>query len=108
MIVTLEGSGYFGTILYFQRMYNQWIHLILTYTGPNQIQGLRLYKDGTLVDLDSFKSAYMYTTGDGRVVVGKNYIDTDDAYTSVEIDELIFFNQALLDDNAKDLYSLYQ
>ena len=32
---------------------------------------------------------------DGRIVIGRLYTNSDQAYSSVEIDELRFFNQTL-------------
>ena len=35
------------------------------------------------------------TSVDGRIVIGRLYTNSDQAYSSVEIDELRFFNQSL-------------
>ena len=105
--MALEGSQIFFTD--FPIINNQWIHLVLTYIGPNYRQGIRLFRDGALED--SAVSGGRCSTcaaGDGRVVVGKWYVNIDYYHASVEIDELIFFNQALLEEEVMELYNMYQ
>ena len=34
------------------------------------------------------------TFGDGRIVLGRAYSGVDDGYTSMEIDEVTFYNEA--------------
>ena len=45
------------------------------------------------------------STGDGRIVVGKSFTNYDGPYGSVEVDELIFFNQAFTSDDIMSLYT---
>ena len=45
--------------------------------------------------------------GDGRVVVGRRYVTSSQNYAQVEVDELIFFNQALLENEVMELYNMY-
>ena len=42
-------------------------------------------------------------SGDGRVVVGRIYTNSDRQYGSVDVDELLFFNQALGEQQIRDL-----
>ena len=106
-MVALEGYGSFW--VHFRLLDNQWTHVVLTYIGPNRGQGIRLFLDGVRKDSDSSLSSYNYTAGDGRVVVGRQYVNIDYYYyASVEIDELIFFNEALLEDEVKEMYNMYQ
>ena len=44
---------------------------------------------------DTTKSGGPYSAGDGRIVVGRCYTDDNGEYASVQVDELIFFNQPL-------------
>ena len=104
--MTLKGSGYFSTS--FNTIVNQWIHLVLNYIGPNNRQGIRLFEDGVRARSDSYLNSYNYTAGDGRVVVGKAYVDSAGYYASLEMDELIFFNKALMEAEVRELYNMYQ
>ena len=81
---------------------------MLNFVGPEPGKGFRVFYDG--IELESFDSSLKgvdlsSSPGDGRVVVGRYYTDQDRDYISVEIDELIFFNQALNNDNINTLYS---
>ena len=78
--------------------------MVLNYLGPGDGEGIRIYYDGSEVASDTTKTARSRSAGDGRIVVGRWYIDRDENYASVEIDELIFFNQALTVDNIETLY----
>ena len=69
-----------------------WTHILLNYIGSNDGGGIRVYYDGLEVANDTMKSAWSFSAGDGRVVVGKIYTNRDEGYTSMQIDELIFFN----------------
>ena len=44
---------------------------------------------------DINRGATTHPAGDGRIVVGRINTDQDRNYASLQIDELIFFNQAL-------------
>ena len=44
---------------------------------------------------DTTKSAGYYSAGNGRIVVGKYYTNDDKWFASVQVDDLIFFNQSL-------------
>ena len=47
---------------------------------------------------DTTKSPGSSPAGDGRIVVGRWFTDQDKWYTSIQIDELIFFNRFLSSD----------
>ena len=68
---------------------------MLNYIGPNDGEGIRIYVNGVQVASDNMKIAVAYQSGDGRIVVGRYYTDSNRLYTSVEVDELIFFNRSL-------------
>ena len=69
-----------------------WTHIVLNYIGPNDGQGITIYINGTEVGSDTSKSAGPYSAGDGRIVVGRLFTDSDKWYSSVQVDELSFFN----------------
>ena len=87
---------------------NQWIHLVLNFIGPNGGQGIQAFKDGTLREFSRYGASNTYTAGDGRVVVGRRYPSRSQDYAHVEVDELIFFNEALLEQDVMELYNIYQ
>ena len=84
---------------------NGWTHIVLNYIGPNDGEGIQIYYNGAEVANDTTKSDGTYSAGDGRIIVGRRYIDEDRRYASMEIDELIFFNEALSTSDIKLLYN---
>ena len=72
-----------------------WTYVVLNYIGPNSGEGIRIYMDGSEVGSDTSKRVWSGSTGDGRVVIGRYYTDQDKEYSSVHIDELIYFNNSL-------------
>ena len=74
-----------------------WTHVLLNYIGPNNGQGIRIYYNGEQVASDTRKSNLYseHQPGNGRIVVGRYYTNKDQRYASVEIDELVFFNNSL-------------
>ena len=82
-------------------MYNlpsrlDWTHVVLNYMGPEDgTQGIRVYFNGELGDTDTAKYGQPREPGEGRVVLGRA---GDEDYASVGVDELLFFNQKLNDD----------
>ena len=92
---------------YVSQSTHQWIYLVLTYIGPNNGQGIQAFKDGTPIK-NRGEGVGDHTVGDGRVVVGKKYIYINNYYSHVEMDELIFFNKALLEEEVRELHNVYQ
>ena len=82
-----------------------WFHIVLNYLGPNEDEGIRGYFDGTEVALDITKYPYSYSTGPGRIVVGKLYTDSNEKYGSVQIDDLIYFNKSLTRQQIETLHT---
>ena len=85
-----------------------WIHLVLNFIGPNSGEGIQAFKDGTLQERDLYDYSGTYTDGEGRVVIGRKYVSISQDYAHVEVDELIFFNQALLEEEVNELYNMYK
>ena len=99
--VLLPGGWFFMT----HDRPTRWTHILHNYIGPNDGQGIRIYYDGAEVRSDTTKSAYSYSTGDGRIVVGREYNNQNNRYASVEVDELIYFNASLTSDEAQSIYN---
>ena len=72
-----------------------WTHVVLNYIGPNDGEEIRIYYDGKEVASDITKQEGPFSSGVGRIVVGRLHTDEDKSYASVQVDELIFFNSSL-------------
>ena len=86
---------------------DKWLHLVLNYIGPDMGQGVEAFRDGTLRQASSGGSVSDETMGTGQVVVGRRYINKNEDYSHAEVDELIFFNQALSITEVGQLYNMY-
>ena len=81
-----------------------WTHVVLNYLGPDNVKGIRIYYDGTAMASDTTLDLESQLAGDGRVVVGRAYTDQYQRYASVQVDELMFFNQTV---SASELFAFY-
>ena len=92
---------------YVPKTNDQWIHLVLNFIGPSGGQGIQAFRDGVLINHYKVGLVDTQTAGEGRVVVGRKFVTSNRDYAHVEVDELIFFNQALLAEGVMELYSMY-
>ena len=46
-------------------------------------------------------------SGSGKMVIGRQYTDADKGYADTILDEFIFWNRPLTNDEAKDIYESY-
>ena len=75
-----------------------WTHLVLNYLGLNNIEVFQMFIDGEVegvAESEGLRFGARYSAGYGRIVVGRRYTDDDWDYASVQVDELLFFNQPL-------------
>ena len=72
-----------------------WTHVVLNYLGPEAGEGIRVYYDGVQAGSDDTERLVTCPGGVGRVALGRLYTDKDDHYPGVDVDELMFFNEAL-------------
>ena len=82
-----------------------WTHVVMNYIGPKNGQGIRMHVNGADVVSDTNKTAQSLTTGDGSIVVGRLFTDSNSYYSSVDVDELIYFNAALTSDDVQSIYN---
>ena len=82
-----------------------WTHVVLNYIGPHVGEGIRNYYNGQEVASDTDKERVDRSTGDGRIVVGREYTDGDRDYASVQVDELIYFNAVLTHAEVQSIYN---
>ena len=83
------------------RQSGSWIHVIVNYIGSYPSEGMRVYFNG--VKQDDYRRFFAKDTnkhGDGTVRVGK----LGDDFGSVIMDELMFFNEKLTEDQIQQLY----
>ena len=86
---------------------NQWIHLVLNFIGPNSGEGIQAFKDGAFIGQHQSGADGTHTVGDSRVIVGRKHANVNKFYAHVEVDELIFFNEALSNEEVGQLYNMY-
>ena len=78
---------------------------MVNYIGPNDGEGSRLWINGAEVANDTDRSGGSRPSGDGKIVVGRDYTNKDQKYGGVQVDEMIYFDQALNDDEVHSLYN---
>ena len=66
-----------------------WFHLVLNY-APGR---LAVYVDAQQTFGDRTRKRQDTAAGDGRVVLGRAYSGVDDFYTSMEVDDVGFYNE---------------
>ena len=71
-----------------------WTYLIFNYFGPSDEEGMQVYRDGAEETIGQRREDQS-PAGDGRVVIGRMFPNQDKNYATMQIDELIFFNQLL-------------
>ena len=77
----------------------------MNYIGPRIDQGFELYQDGTLVEGTQYGGNFDATPGNGTLVLGKRFVDEDDKYTWMDLDELVFFNRKLTAPEVMKIYN---
>ena len=87
-------DGYFRVL---ETRNNHWLHAVLNYIGPNDHQGINVYHNGGHIG-NSTKNFGQHGRSNGRIFIGKLAYEINDHYASVEVDELLFYNRALTED----------
>ena len=82
-----------------------WTHFVLNYIAPNRGEGIRIFYNGAEVASGTTKSEGSYSTGDGKIVVGRFDTINDEHYASVYVDELIIFNRSLSSVEISTMYN---
>ena len=80
-----------------------WIHIVVNYYGTSGSETIVVYINGSEVARETPTSTQNFGPGDGKIVLGRYYSNSDQKYQNVQIDELIYFNQALTLDQIKHL-----
>ena len=94
-----------GSFLYSTDTPSGWTHIILVYIGPEDAQGIRIYHNGLQTGGSTGKNSRSNSPGgNSRVVVGRLIVDLDNFYPGLEMDELLFFNEKLTDQQVRDIF----
>ena len=71
---------------------------MLNFIGPKNEERIIVYNNGEKAASDqTINMNNNFTHGKGRIVIGRHYSELNGKYTSVQLDELLFFNKALMD-----------
>ena len=81
-----------------------WTHFALNYIRPNNGEGIELFRDGAEAVNSTTREITHRSDPDGRLVVGRYSTDTDNQYTSLEIDELFLFYHVLSSEEVQYMY----
>ena len=100
--VTLTDSFLYRNV---GKVQNQWIHLVMNYIGPMENEGFEVFQDGSLVQVQLGRGDYDGIPGNGSLVIGKRYVDEDNKYVSMDLDELVFFNRKLMAPEVMKIYN---
>ena len=79
---------------------------MLNYLGSNHGKGIRVFYNGNQVASDTTSWGYIRHAPNGRIVIGRVYTDYSIYYSSVQVDELAFFNQALSNEEISALHNV--
>ena len=84
-----------------------WIHIVINFIGPNHGEGYKLYLNGALFGRAPYRFSGFQVPADGvrRIVIGRAFTNFDGVYGSVDVDELVFFNQTLTPREVMSLYN---
>ena len=73
-----------------------WFHTVLNFNGTDVGQGIKIFHNETEVGQDTeLTRPYQRSDGSGRIAVGRRFSEFDENHASVEVNELLFFNEAL-------------
>ena len=93
-----------GTVFDSVQASHEWYHLVLNFINP----GIVVYHDGVQVVNTGAIQSYETSEGLGLVVIGRYEVFEDDSteYTSLMMDELMFFNRKLTLEEIQILHNL--
>ena len=74
---------------------DQWFHVVINYFGSVEGLGFVTYVDGEVEHSERDPVTERTGEGNGRIVIGRLYTETDTEYSTMGIDELLVFNNFL-------------
>ena len=63
-----------------------WAHIVLNYIGPQDGEGIRVYKDGALAARDDSKYHIDCEVGNGVVVLRRQFKHRNEQHRSLDVD----------------------
>ena len=75
--------------------------MVFNFVGPQDGEGIVVYNDGAEWGMNPYKTVNTFEAESGEIVIGKY----NDIYSSLMMDELVFFNRKL---NLKEIEILYK
>ena len=70
---------------------------MLNFLGSGDEHGIRIILDSEQVAIDKKINEEINSLGNGRIAVGRRFSESDERHASVQMDELLFFDEALTD-----------
>ena len=76
---------------------NEWVHEVINYVGPNNGDDFGIYHNGDFIFNVTLFLTFTNQSipSDGRIVIGRTRTNVNFNYASVQVDELLFFNKNL-------------
>ena len=84
---------------------SEWYHLVFNYK-KHYGDFIVIYHDGAEVGVGTQKTPFDRNGGAGVVVIGRNFVQSERAFASVMVDELLFFNRFLTGEEVQILYNM--
>ena len=85
----------------------RWFHVVFNYIGPREDEGYRIYHDGVEVTDGpggiASQPGFRSPAKDARIVIGRRYTEQGGQHTSLRMDELLFYNRPLTDNEIETL-----
>ena len=82
----------------------RWFHVVFNYLGLVAGHGYRVYYNGKQVAGDEgIRSHPRAQQVDAKIAIGRKFTGVDGFYSSLMVDELLFFNQPLTNDEIRAL-----
>ena len=82
---------------------NEWVHGVLNFLGPNDGEGIRIYQNGKHVGNHTTVIQSSTTEPNGRIAIERAFTEIHNYYASVQVDELLFFNHSLTEQEIRML-----
>ena len=85
-----------------------WLHVVINYFGVEEGQGFLVYFNGDKVTDENSERTEDDTPAaksSGRIVIGRSFIEDDNHYASMVMDEVTMFDSSLKSEHINILYS---
>ena len=80
---------------------------MFNYIGTNNADGVAIYHDGVEMEGNTQKTANTKNKGPGVAVLGRYFVQLEQYFASVMVDELLFFNRYLTPQEVQILYNMF-